>query len=249
MTKSYMICGTPRTGSTLLCGLLKAAGAGDPHSFYRREDIAEWAEGWGLPSGPQEEPQFRRAYLDAVLRAGRGGTPIFGMRLMQENLGELSAILDSLHPGLPDDRARLEHAFGRLTYLHLSRRDKLAQAVSLVKARQTGLWHVAPDGAEIERVAPPRDPRYDFAAIRREVVEMEAHDAAWEGWFRAHGIVPLRIGYETLAAEPARTLTQICAALGIAPPGEADMRPGVARLADATSLDWARRYREDLQPA
>ena len=34
-----------------------------------------------------------------------------------------------------------------------SRENKLAQAVSLIKAEQTGLWHIAPDGTELERVA------------------------------------------------------------------------------------------------
>ena len=45
MLDGYVICGTPRTGSTLLCGLLASTKmAGDPHWFYRRQNIAEWAE-------------------------------------------------------------------------------------------------------------------------------------------------------------------------------------------------------------
>ncbi len=250
MVDGYIICGTPRTGSTLLCGLLKAAGAGDPHSFYRREDIAEWAQEWGVPApGTVDDLAFQRAYLDAAIRAGRGGTPVFGMRLMRENLGEVSAILDRLHPGLPDDRARLERAFGRLAFLHLSREDKLAQAVSLVKARQTGLWHVAPDGTELERVAPPREPEYDFGMIAQEVDALETYDAAWNTWFAAEGITPLRIGYESLSADPAATLIRICDTIGIAAPDAVAVKPGVAKLADATSIDWMRRYRTDIEAA
>ncbi|WP_246682224.1 Stf0 family sulfotransferase [Mesorhizobium sp. B3-2-1] len=50
MFDGYIICGTPRTGSTLLCKLLAATGTtADPHSFYRRQDVSEWAEDWGLP--------------------------------------------------------------------------------------------------------------------------------------------------------------------------------------------------------
>ena len=45
MFDAYIICGTPRTGSTLLCKLLASTGtSGDPHSFYRRQDLPEWAE-------------------------------------------------------------------------------------------------------------------------------------------------------------------------------------------------------------
>lgn len=247
MFHAYIICGTPRTGSTLLCDLLTSTGrTGAPHSFYRRQDILEWAEEWKLPGrGTMSGLTFDVAYLNAAISAGKGGTDIFGLRLMRENLDELSAILGRIHPGLPSDKARFEKAFGRVLYMHLSREDKLAQAVSLVKAEQTGLWHVAPDGTEIERVGPPGEPCYDFQRISDEVSELEAYDTAWNVWFALQDIAPLRIGYERLAADPAATLISICEALGVQPPSADDIRPGVAKLSDATSLDWMRRYRLD----
>lgn len=247
MLDGYIICGTPRTGSTLLCGLLASTkAAGDPHSFYRRQNIAEWAEEWHLPQpDTMSAHEFDVAYLEAAIRAGQGGTGIFGLRLMRENLDELSAILDGIFPDLPSDKARFEKAFGHVLYIHLSRENKLAQAVSLIKAEQTGLWHIAPDGTEIERVAPPQEPRYDFERIQHELAELEAYDAAWNIWFAEQGIVPLRIGYERLSANPAATLASICEALGVPPPNAADVKPGVARLSDETSQDWMRRYRLD----
>ncbi|MFT3988768.1 Stf0 family sulfotransferase [Aestuariivirga sp.] len=244
----YIICGTPRTGSTLLCGLLKMAKAGAPHSFYRRQNIAEWAESWGVPApGTVSGAEFDTAYLQAAIRAGRGGTDIFGMRLMKENLGEVSGILDRMFPGLPSDKARLERAFGQIAYLHLSREDKLAQAVSLIKAQQTGLWHVAPDGTEIERVAPPQELQYDSGRIARELAALEGYDAAWNTWFATQGINPIRIGYQALAAAPAATLSTICGKLGLPAPALHDVKPEVAILADATSLDWMRRFRAERQ--
>ncbi|MER8584457.1 Stf0 family sulfotransferase [Mesorhizobium sp. M1338] len=158
MFNGYIICGTPRTGSTLLGKLLESARtAGTPHSFYRRQDVSEWAEEWKLHDrDTMSELEFNAAYLNAAIAAGKGGTGIFGLRLMRENLDELSAILDQIFPQLvsaildqifpqlPSDRARLEKAFGRILCIHLSREDKLAQAVSLIKAEQTGLWHIAP---------------------------------------------------------------------------------------------------------
>ncbi|WP_258588920.1 Stf0 family sulfotransferase [Mesorhizobium sp. AR02] len=164
---------------------------------------------------------------------------------MRENLDELSAVLDQIFPGLASDTARFAKAFGRTLYIHLSRENKLAQAVSLIKAEQTGLWHIAPDGSEIERVAPPQAPHYDFEQIKAELAELEAYDAAWNIWFAAQGLTPLRIGYEHLSADPAATLLGICEALGVQPPNAEDVRPGVAKLADETSLDWMRRYHSD----
>ncbi|KAA3446495.1 Stf0 sulfotransferase [Mesorhizobium sp. SARCC-RB16n] len=247
MFDAYILCGTPRTGSTLLCKLLAATGTtGDPHSFYRRQDVLEWAEDWGLPArDTMGEPEFQLAYLDAAITAGKGGTDVFGLRLMRENLGELSAMLDRISPGLASDKARFEKAFGRVLYIHLSRENKLAQAVSLIKAQQTGLWHIAPDGTEIERVGPAKEPHYDFERIKGEVEELEAYDAAWNIWFAQQGIAPLRIGYERLAAEPAVELLRICEALGVRAPDAGHIRPCVAKLADETSLDWMRRFHLD----
>jgi LPS sulfotransferase NodH len=59
-------------------------------------------------------------------------------------------------------------------------------------------------------------------------------------------ITPLRVVYEQLEVDPAASLQRICEALGIPTPQPHDVRPGVARLADATSEDWARRYKEDV---
>ncbi|MFD1982540.1 Stf0 family sulfotransferase [Mesorhizobium newzealandense] len=246
MFDGYIICGTPRTGSTLLCKLLATTKAGNPHSFYRRQDVSEWAEDWNLPDrDTMSELEFNVAYLDAAIAAGKGGTGIFGLRLMRENLDELSAILDQIFPELPSDKARFEKAFGDVLYIHLSRENKLAQAVSLVKAEQTGLWHIAPDGTEIERVAPAKEPHYDFERIKRELTVLEANDAAWNIWFAEQGIIPLRVGYERLSGNPAAALLGICEALGVQAPNAADVRPGVAKLADETSLDWMRRYHLD----
>jgi trehalose 2-sulfotransferase len=251
MFDGYIICGTSRTGSTLLCNLLASTKTtGNPDSFYGRKFMSAWAEEWQLPGrDTMSERDYNIAYLRAAVAAGKGGTEIFGLRLMRENLDELSVILDQVFPQLPSDRARLERAFGHILYIHLSREDKLAQAISLVKAEQTGLWHTAPDGTEIERLAPSKEPHYDFARIKREVQELESYDAAWNSWFAAQGIEPLRIGYETLSTNPAAALTGICEALGVQPPNTRDISPGVAKMADGTSQDWMRRYRSDIGSA
>jgi LPS sulfotransferase NodH len=249
MLDGYIICGTPRTGSTLLCNLLASTKTtGNPDSFYGHKFISWWAEEWRLPSrDTMSERDFNIAYLNAAVVAGKGRTEIFGLRLMRENLDELSAILDQVFPQLPSDRARLERAFGSILYVHLSREDKIAQAISLVKAEQTGLWHVAPDGTEIERLSPPEESQYDFERINREVLKLESYDTAWNSWFDAQGIEPLRISYETFSANPAAALVGICKALGVQAPHARDVSPGVAKLADETSLDWMRRYTSDIE--
>lgn len=251
MFDGYIICGTPRTGSTLLCDLLASTKvAGNPDSYFMRDIDPRWAERLGLPRRDgRSDAEYSHAYLRAVIEAGRSGTGIFGLRLMHENLEDLSALIDEAFPKLPSDKARLERAFGKILYIHLARENKLAQAISMVKAEQTGLWHIAPDGSEIERLAPPRDPAYDFDRIARKVAELAQYDAAWLSWFDQQSIEPLRVGYEQLSANPAKVLALICGALNVPAPDANTIRPGVAKLSDEMSLDWMRRYDLDAKSA
>ena len=46
--RSYVICATPRSGSTLLCGLLESAHCGRADSYFGRPWIAEFADHLGV---------------------------------------------------------------------------------------------------------------------------------------------------------------------------------------------------------
>nr|WP_209947379.1 Stf0 family sulfotransferase [Rhizobium halophytocola] len=248
MFDGYILCGTPRTGSTLLCDMLASTGkAGRPNSFFRPQSLANWSARWGLPL-PEAAAglPLNAAYLQAAIAHGTAGTGMFGLRLMRENLAALEITLDRLYPGQTSDLARLAAAFGRLLFVHLSRADTLAQAISLTKAEQTGLWHRAADGSDYERLGAPGAPVYDFARLHARRLALEADDAAWRGWFGAEGITPFSVTYEGLAADPAGTVIGLCRALGVPPPDRKALKPAVAKIADQTSLAWAQRYRLDL---
>jgi trehalose 2-sulfotransferase len=66
-TTSYLVCGTPRSGTSLLCGLLAGTGvAGHPEEYFWRDDVPFWSRRWGV-SGFAE-------YLRAAIAAGRPPT-------------------------------------------------------------------------------------------------------------------------------------------------------------------------------
>ena len=163
---------------------------------------------------PGAGPDFERRYLAAVIEAGTGGTGTFGMRVMWPSLPELTAKLATLYPDQPTDAARMAQAFGTPLYVHLVREDLVAQAVSRLKAEQSGLWHRHADGSERERVKPHEAPRYDADRLAAFVAESEAHNRAWDDWFASQGIAPLRLTYEALADDPRAVLAEILAALG-----------------------------------
>ncbi len=162
---------------------------------------------------------------------------------MWSTVAELSVRLRAIQPDSLDDAARFELAFGKPLYIHLSRQDKVAQAVSLLKAEQSGLWHRAADGTERERSARPAPLDYDEGRIADLVKELQTDDAAWNGWFARYAIAPLRLTYEELAAAPCKVLTQVLSALALDPRIAASVDVRTAKLADETSLEWTHRFR------
>ncbi len=242
---SYIICATPRSGSTLLCKLLSATGvAGAPNSYFHQPNISAWLKSLDLtPDISATRQETLREILSAAQQKGTSDSNIFGLRLMRKSFDFLMQQLDLLYPNLASDTERFNAAFGRTQYIHLTRDDKLAQAISLVKADQTGLWHMAPDGSELERMAPPQAPTYDPAQIMQQLAELTAYDRAWENWFKTEKITPLRVTYEALAADAAGNLVQILDRLGLDSEAAHGIKPGVAKLANEISVLWAQRFR------
>ncbi|MEW9922076.1 Stf0 family sulfotransferase [Marimonas sp. MJW-29] len=242
---AYVICSNPRSGTTLLCDMLARTGvAGRPDSFFREKSLQEWCDDWGItgPADPQD-PEFTKRYFDAMRKEGRGDTPVFGMRVMGPDLGLACAWLDRAHPGQPSAPAGFDAAFGPTRFVHLSRADKLAEAVSYLRAEQTGFWHQRPDGSALEHLEPTQPEGFDAAAIHARKLELAGYDAAWEAWFAAEGITPLRITYEALAENPNGVLALVLAFIGQDPALASGVAPGVRKLANATSAAWIARYR------
>ncbi|APE43492.1 hypothetical protein BOO69_08760 [Sulfitobacter alexandrii] len=245
--QAYVLCSNPRSGTTLLCNMLTQTGvAGRPDSFFGAQHLADWCAEWGIAEAVDPtDARFTEEYFAAMRREGQGGTALFGLRLMGPDLGSACAWLGRRHPGLPDDAARFAAAFGPVRFLYLRRADKLAEAVSWLRAEQSGLWHSRPDGSALEELPPAGTPGYDAAALTRRIAELQALDTAWPAWFDTNGIAPLRLNYEDLSKAPQKTLSQVLAFIGVDPGCAANIAPGTRKLADATSAAWIARYKAE----
>lgn len=244
---SYIICTAPRSGSTLLCGLLAATGqSGKPDSHFHTPSRTRWMEVYGVRREDfASDSDALAAAVSAARTVGTGDTGVFGLRLQRGSFAYFIQQLSALHPDLPTDVARIEAAFGRTLFIHLTRPDKVDQAISRVKATQSGLWHRAAGGSELERLSPEQALTYDRTAIAEAVTELTAFDQAWASWFAQEDLRPLTVTYEALSDDPANALAMILNALGADPTLAAKASPTVAKLADATSLEWARRFRAE----
>jgi LPS sulfotransferase NodH len=245
--RAYLVCATPRSGSTLLCEMLVNSGvAGRPAEHIetlrplgRPREPREYFAGLedrdvlellprSAPAVPHSAPLEAR--LAAVLRDSTTPNGVFGTKVMWGYLADLQECLDSLAPGwLPRD----------VRHIHVSRHDHVAQAVSMWRALQTRAWRAENDDAV--------EPVYSFAGIDHLVRMLDAHDDAWCAWFAEHGITPLRLSYDELAADPPGQLHRTLAFLGV--DGDLDAEPAaeppLRRQAGAQSAEWADRYRRE----
>lgn len=234
----------------MLCNLLSQTGvAGAPNSFFRAQSMVDFARDWGVPA--QTLANFDAGYISEAVKRGTAGTGCFGLRAMWDNIPDLLSRLRTISPDALSDQDLLADVFGPMKFIHLSRQDKVAQAVSLAMASQTGLWHRRADGTELERTQAHTDPVYDCDQIAAEHNEVTQGDIAWRRWFTANKIAPLSISYEGLAADPSGTLAQVLAFLHRDTQAASGIQPGTAKLASSTSDEWAARFRRDagLAPA
>jgi LPS sulfotransferase NodH len=244
---SYVLCGTPRSGSTLLCEMVAATGvAGRPNSYFRQEDVEAWADAWGVPH-PRgiEDPGFDRDDLAAMRREGSAGTGVFGLRLMWASVADAGRHLGRALGTERDLAQSLEAAFGPTLFVHVSRNDKVAQAISRLRAERSGLWHLAADGSVLEGTTSPRPVAYDGARIAELVAELHSDEAAWRAFFAERGIVPLRLVYEEVTADPQAAVASILVALGLDPEPARRTPVKTAKLADEESRMWAERFRRE----
>jgi LPS sulfotransferase NodH len=236
----YIICASPRSGSTLLCDFLTRSGAGAPESYFRPASIPGYAERWRVPI---DGSQFGADYVSAVRRAGEAGTDRFGMRVMWTDAPAFLHRLAELHPSAQDEPDALRLAFGVRRFVRLSRRDMIAQAVSLVMASQSGLWHLNADGSERERAKPHEEPHYDRAAIAAELEVLRREDEGWTRWFSNHQLPPYHVEYESLSADPSATLSGVAEYLGVS--GLSSLLPGTARTAGDLNTEWTARFKRE----
>ncbi|MEM8592186.1 MAG: Stf0 family sulfotransferase, partial [Pseudomonadota bacterium] len=141
---------------------------------------------------------------------------------------------------------RLTAAFGRFRIIYLEREDKLQQAISLTIAQQSGLWHRAADGSELERIAPPSAPFYDRGKILANLTDLTSQNAAWRAWFDQEDLAPHILKYEALAADPHGELAKTLSALDLDPTAARNLPLPTSKLADATNAAWAAKYRAEL---
>lgn len=271
-THSYLICATQRSGSTLLCELLKQTGvAGRPEEYFeaqfetgvpphpRRflEGLPITGAGVRANVSPPDAPDYSslygitsyREHLDRTFELGTTPNGVFGAKLMFNQLPELTALAGTLpeYSGL-GSTAVLRALFGDPALIWVSRGDKVRQAVSMWKALQSRSWRGERADSD-PRGSGDRPPRggavYSYDGIDHLAKRFEADDLGWNDFFAVNELEPLRIDYEDLAADRRGTVQTVLSLFGASLPEGWTAPEPIRRQGDATSDQWVAAYYRD----
>jgi trehalose 2-sulfotransferase len=268
--RCYLICATPRSGSTLLCDSLEATGlAGRPREYF--EELKETGVPrrpreyfWGLRRPevlrllPQESAIDREAerrgswsrddyaiHFDAALCTGTTPNGVFGAKLMWGYFPDFLELMRGIarFSGMGDG-SLLNSAFPELRYVFISRSDKVRQAVSLWRALQTWEWRKQP-ALPAESRAQAREV-YSFDAIDHLLDQLRRHEDAWRGFFFRIGQRPLTVYYEELTTDLEGCVRRILDRLDVEHPHPMPVRDPGGQQSDELSESWVQGYLEDV---
>lgn len=231
-TRSYLICGVPRAGTSMLAGLLRSTDvAGYAEEYFWPGDGASWRECWGAVTD--------REFIEGALEQGSTPNGIFGARVMWGYLPEVVASFSSIlgTSGLSPHEV-LERTLPDLRYIHVIRKDRIAQAVSWAKAIGSGQWYSG------DQRTPPRQATYDRSLIDRLVAEIAEGDRGWEELMARSPAAHIRVEHEEMVATPAATAQGVLRFLGVASDG-VTIQVRTRQQADSVNRDWIRRYTLD----
>ncbi|MBC7986421.1 MAG: hypothetical protein H7X93_07085 [Sphingomonadaceae bacterium] len=131
-------------------------------------------------------------------------------------------------------------ALGRTKFIILRRRDPLAQAVSLLKARKSGRFHsVQPEGRAVTL------DDYDADAIARILKHIERNYRWFEQLLARLGKPAPTYYYEDLCAAPDRFVRAMLAKLDLPPVPDFEPSVDLTILRDEINAAWAERYRAE----
>ncbi len=230
---SYIIASTQRSGTHLLCTILRSTGiAGSPDEFFLSKPGETWEKRWGAPS--------RDRYIERVLHDNTGATGVFGAVVMWSYLERMLQMLQELreHDRLTGPELIAE-LFNRPKYIWVRRRNRVEQAVSWAMACQTGVW------AQRVGVTPQPDaaPKFDFKVIDEWCNRIAAHDDGWASYFRENQIEPLILFYEDVVASHRTAAERVLEFLELPFPPDLEIPPpAVEKQANQISREWAACY-------
>ncbi len=241
--KNYLVCATHRSGSNLVCQALWHTDiCGRPQEFFSPTRAEHIAAEHGLASDPATDYP---AYLKELIASRGTDNGVFGGKIMWAHLKHFRAATLGDQPESTCDAELIRQHFGdEVRCIWARREDKLRQAISMWKAKQTNIYNSIQTSTS-ERPEPAKQPEFDYGEINKILTRFEKEEANWKNFFEDHGFPHRAVTYETFVTRYQEETRELVEFLGIEIPENFNVAPTTyTRLADSTNEDWYQRFQE-----
>jgi LPS sulfotransferase NodH len=209
----YCVLSSPRSGSTMLCSALHASGlAGVPYEYFNPV--------YTRHGGEARLRSTFQIYIGGIERRRTTANGVFGTNLQFEQFGPAKEIPEAARIGL-------DFVTTQNRLILTSRRDKIAQAISYVRARKTRDWQRLP-GAVSAGVPDPIWTDVEMVKIARALHFVMVQDQQWRHLLAREGLAYLEVVYEDMLADYRGQMRRVFDYLGLAP--ETIPPPATAKL-------------------
>ncbi|MBC8501377.1 MAG: sulfotransferase [DPANN group archaeon] len=231
--KSYIICCTPRSGSNLLRLLLRETElAGNPKEHFG--SMFKVVENGNIPYVE---------YLRKIKSFTSTPNKVFGTKMHWFIYEKFERFMKrtSYYKNLKGDDL-LREIFPNLKYIFLTRKDKIKQAISYWKAKQTRVWVSFGN----EELAYKKEPVYSFKGINECLKKIELDEEKWLAFFKDNNLSPLTIIYEDLCENFEGAIKEVLKLLEVSIPKNLKVsKPKSRILSDDLSKEWLIKFVED----
>jgi LPS sulfotransferase NodH len=233
---AYIVMGTQRSGSNLLCYGLRDMGYGLPVETFNIHQNRKHA--WGY-----NENDIYKYIQTALLSQTSPQTDVFGMKIFWDQLVYFLNNVKHLgesHGIVLSDTKWIEVFFPNAILIFLQRKDKVLQAISNAKSFQSGIW-ILQKGKDQD--SNQRKPVYDADLISYYFAQILAQSILWQNFLIEQNLKPLKLWYEDLASDYERTmqiiLNSFCVKREYIPP------PKTRKQADNINTKWYQRFYQE----
>jgi LPS sulfotransferase NodH len=234
----YVIASSPRTGSTLLARLLWDTGlVGAPKEYLNPMQLRDWGLRLGSPPTSWALSLLRGHAVGLAGRPPLCPAPVGHLRaVMKRRTGPAGHFGIKLHFHHYEQHCRggMAPLLGaEPKWIHITRQDRLAQAISWDRAMQSGQWAAHQRGPRLPQ-------RYNRRRIQIALDRIEAQEAGWRSTLADRPV--LHLEYEGLIQEKLGTLRQCLAWLGVEAQAVALPADGLRKQSDGVSAEWKQRF-------
>ena len=184
----------------------------------------------------------RSQYLSWVYAQGTTANGVFSTKLSWIQLEWMWPAFREIpaYAELSDDEI-FQTVFPSAQVIHLTRRDRVAQAVSWVRAEQEWVWVVSDD----EPAAPVAEPTYDPELTTNLVRLIGQSEDGWRSFFSRLGLQPIEVVYEDLIEDFGAGVANLVDRLGLGPIDPSSITPRTMRQANELNAAWIEQYELD----